>query len=124
MDQQHAVDRAVGQRQVHLVDQGREVAALARPARDALLGRHEGQRALGFLDERPQERRGIAQAQHGLAAHVRPHLAQPGAQQPRRRLAKRAAVEFLEVEDVAPHASILAEIASPGATMARAGQLC
>jgi hypothetical protein len=43
MDQQHAVDRAVGQGQVDLVDQGGEVAALARPARHALLARHEGQ---------------------------------------------------------------------------------
>ena len=88
MDQQHPVDRAVGQRQVDLVDQGGVVAALARPARDALLGRHEGHGPLGFFHEGPQERRGIAQPQHGLAAHVGPYLAQPGPQQPDRHLAR------------------------------------
>ena len=111
MDQEHAVDRAVGQGQVVLVDQGGEVAALARPARHALLRRHEGQGALRFLAERPQEGRGIAQAQHGLAAHVRPHFAQPRAQQPHRHLPEGAAVKLVEVEDVRPHVAILAETA-------------
>ena len=52
--------------------------------------------------------RGIAQAQHGLAAHVRPHLAQPGPQQPDRHLAEAAGVEFVEIEDVCPHIASLA----------------
>ena len=69
----------------------------------------KAKRALGLLAERPQEGRGIAQAQHGLAAHVRPHFAQPRAQQPHRHLAEGAAVELVEIEDVRPHAAILAE---------------
>ena len=108
MDQQHAVDRAVGQRQVELVDQGGVVAALARPARDALRRRHEGQGPLGLFHEGPQERGGIAQPQHGVAAHARPHLAQPRPQQADRHLAEGAGVEFVEVEDVCPHIASLA----------------
>ena len=53
MDQQHAIDRAVGQRQIQLVDQGREIAPFARPAGDTLGGGHEGQDARCLLDEGP-----------------------------------------------------------------------
>jgi hypothetical protein len=108
MDQQDAVDRAVGQRQVELVDQGGVIAALARPAQHALLGRHESHGSLGFFHERPQEGRGIAQSQHGLATHARPDLAQAGAQQTDRHLAQGAAIELIEIEDVCPHIASLA----------------
>ena len=109
MDQQHMVDRAVGQRQVVLVDQSGEVAAFARPAGHTLRAGMKASVRSASSPEGPQERPGIAQAQHGLAAHVRPHLAQPRPQQADRDLPKGAGVELVEIEDVCPHVAILAE---------------
>ena len=88
MGEQHAVHGGVGQRQVGLVHQRRRVRPLGRPMQHALLRGHERHHPSRLVAELAQEGRGIAQAQHRLAAHVRPGVADAAAQQMARHLAQ------------------------------------
>ena len=72
MHQQHAIDRGIRQRQLELVDQRRQRRPRGRPFHHALRRRHEGEAALGLLAEQAEIGRGIADAEHALAARVDP----------------------------------------------------
>ena len=103
MDQQHAIDRGIGQRQFRLVDQRREPGPVRRPFHHALRGRHEGQATLRILAENPEIRGGVADTGDPLAAHLVPMRADAVADKAPGHDPERLRVEIPQVHDVDEH---------------------
>jgi len=101
--QKDAVERGFPERQEHGVDEGRCGRSRARPHRDALRGRHQGDGPLGLVAENRQIGVGIADAGEREAPEIGPDRAQPCRQDAPRHLPHRAAVEGLQFDDVERH---------------------
>ena len=71
VDQQHAVDRGVRQRQVERLDQRGQRGLRGRPFHHALLRRHEDEAAFGLLAEQAEIRRRVAEPEQALPAQCR-----------------------------------------------------
>ena len=100
MDQQHAIDRRIGQRQFVLLDQRGQRRPRRRPAHDALRRRHQGEAALGLLAEQAEIGRGIADAQHAQCTGVVPARANAAADEAPGHDAQVLGVEISQVDDI------------------------
>ena len=104
MNEQHAVDRRLGQRQFILVHQGREHRAVRRPFHHPLGRRHEGETPLRLVAKQPEVWGRIADPDHAQSVHVLPACAYPPADEAPRDPAERLAVEIAQIDDIERHA--------------------
>jgi len=65
-----------------------------------LIGRHEGEAALGLFAEQSEIGRGVADAEHALAGGVGPAAADTAADKAARHHAELPAVEIAQVDDI------------------------
>ena len=103
MDQQDPVDRGILQRQLGLVDQGRDIGAFLGPLQHALGRRHQRHDPLGLAQEGAQIGRGIAQPDQPQPSDIRPELPQPATQHAGRDLTQAGLVKVPEIDDVGVH---------------------
>ncbi len=100
MDQQHAIDGGIGQRQFVLLDQRRQRRPARRPAHDALRRRHQGEAALGLLAEQAEIGRRIADAEHAQLMGILPARAYAAADETPGHDAEVLGVEIAQVDDI------------------------
>ena len=103
VDDKDAVDAAVGQRQEAVIGQRDLAPAALRPSHDPLARRHDGEHPVRLLTEEPEEGHRVAEPQHHLLAHARPHPADLLAQYAPRDPAEPGQVEGVEIDDVLMH---------------------
>ena len=100
MNEQHAIHRRIGERQIVFLDQSRQTGPRRRPAHYALLRRHHGEAALGLFAEQTEIRGGIADAEHAHAAGIGPARANAVTDEAAGHDAKMLGVEISQVDDV------------------------
>ena len=106
MDDEDAVDGAVGERQGAVVGERYQPPAALGPRHDSLARRHDGEHAVRFLAEEPEEGHRVTEPQHHLFACARPHQADLLAQDSARDPAEPGQVEGVEVDDVLMHGRV------------------
>ncbi len=103
VDDEDAVDAAVGQRQNTVVGKRDLPAAALGPGHHSLARRHHREHAVGLLAEEAEEGYGIAEPQHHLLARAGPDPADLLAQDAARDPAEPGQVEGVEVDDILMH---------------------
>jgi hypothetical protein len=107
MHEQHAIHRAVRQRQFEFVNQRGKRRPRRRPFHHALCGRHEREAPFRLFAEQAEIGCRIADAEHTLLAQIGPTLADAVADEMTRHRAEPLAVEIAQIDDVDGHAAIL-----------------
>ena len=106
MDDEDAVDGAVGEWQEALIGERDQPPAALGPRHDSLARRHDGEHAVRLLAEEPEEGHRVTEPQHHLFAYARPHQADLLAQDSTRDPAEPGQVEGVEVDDVLMHGRV------------------
>jgi hypothetical protein len=100
MDEQHAIDRSIRQRQIKLVDERRQRRSRGRPLQHALRRWHEGQATLRLLAEQSEVRGCIADAQNPHASGIGKARANAAPDEAPRRYAQALGIEIAQVDYV------------------------
>ena len=103
VNDEDAVDRAVGQRQHPVVGERHQPPAFLGPGHDPLAGRHDGEHPVRLLAEEAEIGHRVAEAQHHLLAHVGPGAADLLADHAPRHPAEPGQVEGVEIDDILVH---------------------
>ena len=103
VDDEDAVDTAVGQRQDPVVGERDLPPAALGPGHHPLARRHDREHPVRLLTKEPEEGHRVADPQYHLLAHTRPHPADLLAQNPARDPPEPGQVEGIEVDNVLMH---------------------
>ena len=103
MDEQEAIDAAIGERQRRLLGQQRQAPRAMGPGQRPLPRRHGCYAARGLAPKGREIGRGIAQADELAALQIGPDFAQLQADRLAHHLAEGCGVKGAEVDDVVPH---------------------
>ena len=108
MHEQHAVDGAVAQRQVELVDQRGQGRPGRGPFHHPLRRRHEGEAAFRLFAKEPEIGSRIADAEHLHAAGVGEPGANATSDEAPGDHAKALGIEIAQIDDVVGHGTKIA----------------
>ncbi len=100
MDQQHAIDRGVGQRQFVFLDQSGKSRAGRRPTNDTLRGRHHGKAAFRLVAEQAEIGRRIADAEDAQPVGIVPPHTDAVADKAAGHDAKLLAIKIAQVDHI------------------------
>ena len=106
VDDEDAVDAAVGQRQNTVIGERDLPPTALGPSHHSLTRRHDREHAVGLLTKEAEEGHRVAEPQHHLLAHAGPDSADLLAQYTARDPAEPGQVEGVEVDNVLMHGGL------------------